>query len=146
MEQWLLFGHVLGAILWVGGGITGSVMVLRARPTTSSQKLTVLELMDRVGPIFGIGSALVIGFGVWLVIESPTIGFGDSWLIVAYAAIAASGLVQAVVAPRLKRLRESLENDDPVAHQQWSEVTRIVPLDSAALIVAVWAMTTKPGL
>jgi uncharacterized membrane protein len=146
VTEWLVFGHVVGATMWVGGAIAGSILVLRGRSSDADDKLATLRIMDRVGPIFPIGATLVLGFGIWMVIDSPTIGFGDTWLIVAYVAIGLSGAVQAVVAPRVERVRELLEAGDGAAHDAWAKLARVVPLDATLLIVAVWAMTTKPGV
>ena len=146
MTRWLLFGHVLGATMWVGGAIAGSILVLRGISSDTDDKLATLRLMDRVGPIFPIGAALVLGLGIWMVVDIEGIGFGDPWLIIAYAAIGLSGVVQAIVGPRLERLRTALEAGDDDAHERWARIARIVPLDAALLVVALWAMTTKPGL
>lgn len=145
MYEWLVFGHVVGAIVWVGAGVTGAVLMMRMAGADLAEKRTILTAMQKVGVVFPIASLLVIGLGVWMVIDAPAIGFGDTWIVVAYAGIGLSGLVQALVDPNLKRLATELEAGDPAAHDRWRLVSRIVPLDAAILLIVVWAMVTKPG-
>jgi uncharacterized membrane protein len=146
LYEWLKFGHVLGAAIWVGAGVYGTVVGFRAVTASRRDRLAVINALESAGALFGISGALVVGLGVWMVIDSPALGFGEPWIVVAYVGLALSGALQgAVMAPQTKLLKAELEADDPAADGRMQRIMRFAWLDPAILIVVIWAMVTKPG-
>jgi uncharacterized membrane protein len=147
MYEWLKLGHIVGAIAWVGAGIMSSFLFVRAKKAPAEDKLALMKALLGTNALFVAASIFVLGFGIWMVIDSPTIGFGDTWIVVAYAGLVLSGALNgALFGPQAKKLQAELEQGDPGANARWGTLSRIAPIDSVILLVIVWAMVTKPGL
>lgn len=79
--EWLLFMHVTGAFLFLGGTVVAGVLSLAAlRRERPSEIAVLLRLIGRAVIAFGIGFFLVIIFGLWLV-DVAGYGYGDGWVI-----------------------------------------------------------------
>jgi uncharacterized membrane protein len=81
LYDWLLFLHIVAAMVWVGGLVALTAFGAHAR--RSRQREAVARFVGSlrvVGPfVLGPASALVIAFGIWLVIDSSAWDFGQSW-------------------------------------------------------------------
>lgn len=146
MYEWLKFGHVVGAIIWVGAGIAFSFVTLRLADADLPTKKAFAHAAEKVGPLFPLAALLVLGLGIWMVLDTPAIGFGDTWILIGFGGILLSGVVQGLRAPSGKRLNQELEAGDPAAHTTWRSMARLNWVDVALLLIVVWAMVTKPGL
>jgi uncharacterized membrane protein len=83
--DWLLFLHVLGAFLLVGGSVTAAALNLSALRRERPSEIALLLGLTRVA-VFAIygGVLLTIVFGLWLVSASPFgYGYGDAWVVAA---------------------------------------------------------------
>jgi uncharacterized membrane protein len=89
--------HVLGAMVWLGGLVCLSV--LAGRVLRASERDAVMHFVAAlrvVGPVsLAPASIAVVGFGVWLVIDSDAWDFGQTWVILALAVFATAFLVGA---------------------------------------------------
>jgi hypothetical protein len=72
LDSWLHFGHVLSAIVGVGGGLMLSIVGLRVRASGDSN-----AIRQFAGTLSYAGTRVLLpavvgtlGFGVWLVIEN----------------------------------------------------------------------------
>jgi len=79
--QWLLMFHVTGAFLLLGGGAAAAVLNVRAwlaeRP---SEIALLLRLIERIAvPAIGLGSALTLVLGLWLV-HHVGYSYGTFWV------------------------------------------------------------------
>jgi uncharacterized membrane protein len=145
----LLFLHVVGAIVWVGVGLTGHALeawfhrhgewtlLARLQPAWAS-----IEPLAAVG-----GPLLLLGTGVALVADGPW-GFGDTWIVIGlsgYAAALALGVVfQAPGVRRLTAIAGERGPDDPEAIAVARRLHALMGLELAVLAVVLLAMTTKP--
>lgn len=153
-ETWALFGHLLGAFLFVGGLIVAGVGFEAARRRRRPAEIALLLGTTRAGVLLvAVGALLLLPFGLWLV-SLEGIGYDAGWIeaaLVLFAAVVALGTIggrrpkQArLLASRLARehedesedLRELL--DDPLA--------RGLNYLSALLVLAIVVlMVFKPG-
>ena len=79
--EWLLFLHVTGAFLFLGGAVVAGVLNIAAlRRERPSEIAVLLRLIGRAVIAFGIGFFLVIIFGLWLV-HVAGYRYGDGWVI-----------------------------------------------------------------
>jgi uncharacterized membrane protein len=79
--QWLLFLHVTGAFLLLGGGVVaGSLNIAALRRDRPSEIVLLFGLIAVVSILIGTLFAFV--FGLWLVHEAGY-GYGDGWVITA---------------------------------------------------------------
>jgi uncharacterized membrane protein len=81
--QWLLFFHVAGAFLLLGGGVIAGALNLAALGRDRPGEILLLFGLIRiaVGAIV-LGTLLAFVFGLWLVHEAGY-GYGDGWVIAA---------------------------------------------------------------
>jgi uncharacterized membrane protein len=82
--DWLLFFHVTGAFLFLGGVVVAWVLgitaALRERP---SEIALLLRLTGAAVASIGLGLLLTIVFGLWLVFDLDTYGLWDGWVVAA---------------------------------------------------------------
>ena len=102
LYEWLLFLHILAAMIWVGGLVLLNVLaalVLRSGDRESVARL--IATLRVVGPATLAPSMIgVVVFGIWLVIDSDAWGFGQTWIVLALVLFAAAFLVGAVYQSR----------------------------------------------
>jgi len=103
----LLFGHITTAILWIGAGFSLVVLALLAERRDDDDGLrTSLDVANRLGNVYFVPvSALVIVFGIGLVVESDAWSFSELWIVlglVGYAITFLTGLL--VIKPRAERI------------------------------------------
>jgi len=86
--------------------------------------------------------------GIVMVINSPEIGFGDTWVIIGLVGFAISFVTGiAVLAPRARRLVELSDTVGAVAPQTQAairEILLISRVDIAVLVIVVFDMLMKP--
>ena len=79
--DWLLMLHVTGAFLVLGGGAAAGVLNLRAWHAERPSEIALLmRLIARVAvPAIGVGSALTLLIGIWLV-HHAGYSYGAFWV------------------------------------------------------------------
>jgi uncharacterized membrane protein len=100
--DWLLFLHVLAAMIWLGGiacvTVLAGVALRSGEPDPVGRFIASLRI---VGPLtLGPASFAVLGFGIWLVVDSDAWDFGRAWIIVGLALLGAAFLVGGPVVRR----------------------------------------------
>ena len=81
--EWLLFLHVTGAFLLLGGGVVaGSLNIAALRRDRPSEIVLLFGLIRIAVVSILIGTLLAFVFGLWLVHEAGY-GYGDGWVITA---------------------------------------------------------------
>jgi uncharacterized membrane protein len=137
-------------MVWVGGLV--ALTAFGAHALRSGEREAVARFVGSlrvVGPfVLGPASALVIAFGIWLVIDSSAWDFGQTWTWLALVLLAAAVLVGAVFLSRtaLAAERAVKAGDHAEAVDQlrrWSWGVRLILL---LLVAATWDMVFKPGL
>ena len=82
-NDWLLFLHITGAFLLVGGGVVAAALNLAALKRDRPSEILLLFGLIRIAVAAIIaGSVLAFVFGLWLVNESGY-GYGDGWIVAA---------------------------------------------------------------
>lgn len=86
MDGWLHLAHILGAVVWVGGGLMVSVIGLRARRSGDIGIIRYFaQTLAYVGLWLFMPAVLVLGVsGVWLVLAGDG-SFGQLWVLLALA-------------------------------------------------------------
>jgi uncharacterized membrane protein len=150
LYDWLMFLHIVAAMVWVGGAVLLAALVTRVLRDRDDAAVALFTGSLRViGPLVLAPAAVaVVGFGVWLVLDSAAWGFGQLWVQLALALFAAAFLIGAAHQSRtaIGAARATARGDHEEARRQlarWSWGYRLIVL---LLIVATWDMTTKPGL
>jgi uncharacterized membrane protein len=150
LYDWLLFLHVLAAMIWVGGGVTLVVVAARVLRDPDPDAVGRFTASLRViGPlVLAPATIAVLGLGIGLVVDTEAWDFRQLWVQVGLGLFAAAFLIGAGWQSRtaLAAERAAARGDDGEARRQlqrWSWGYRLVVL---LLVVAAWDMTTKPGL
>jgi uncharacterized membrane protein len=150
LSDWLVFVHVLAAMVWVGGLAAFAAFSFHALrsddPGTVARFVGSLRV---VGPmILAPSSVLVLLVGIWLVLDGDGFSFGQTWIWLALVLLAAAVLVGVAYLARMAQGAERAvaAGDHQLARTQlrrWSWGIRLILL---LLVVATWDMIFKPGL
>ena len=107
--QWLLFGHLVGAFLFVSGALAAAVLRAAAlRPERPSEVALLLRAVRPAVPLIGTGLVLVVTFGFWLV-DRLGYDLGATWLGATFALLAWVIVVGAVAGRQDRHTRELAE-------------------------------------
>ena len=100
-----LFFHLLGAFALVAGTVVAGVAFEAARTRRIPAEIALLLGLTRVGVVLvGVGTLLVLGFGLWLV-DLGAWGFGTGWIVAALVLLGVTVVLGAAGGQRPKRAR-----------------------------------------
>jgi uncharacterized membrane protein len=141
--------HVVMAVFWVGGGLTLTVLGLRAERMNDAREIaTVARQAAFVGErFFAPAGLIVLLMGIAMMINTD-LGWGKFWIVVGlvgYATTFVTGI--AVLAPVAKKVAELAESQGPEAPETQAAIRRILlvaRVDIAVLLLVVADMVTKP--
>ena len=141
--------HVVLAVFWVGGGLTLTILGLRAQTLDDPREMAVLARQAAfVGERFFAPTGLIVFLmGIAMMINGD-LDWGQFWVIaglVGYASTFVTGV--AVLSPLAKRVDALLESAGPAAPETQSAIARILlvaRIDVAVLLLVVADMTVKP--
>jgi uncharacterized membrane protein len=150
LYDWLTFLHVLAAMVWVGGLV--ALSVLAGQVLRGGERDAVARFIGNlrvIGPLtLAPSSVAVVGFGIWLVLDSDSWDFGQTWIVLALALFATAFLVGAVF-----QSRAAIGAQRAVDAGDFHEASRLLRrwswgmwLILLLLVVATWDMVFKPGL
>lgn len=144
LSEWLLYVHVLSAIVYVGGGVAVTLQALGAGKAPAAF-LTFSELAGRA---IGAAAVLTLLSGLALVIESDVWSFSMAFVWVGIVGIVAAGAVEGIY--QRKRLSEAeaaaQHGDDAAAGASIRQMATANAAVLAVFLVVVWAMVFKPGV
>ena len=151
--QWLLGFHLVGAFLFVSGGVAvGTLHTLALRRERPSEIAVLLGLTRPAVALVGAGSLLTVGFGIWLA-GHDGFSFGRAWISAALALWVASIVLGAIggrSARHTRYLAERLAADgdrssDELRRALHAPVARALNTLSFLLLVAILGlMVWKP--
>jgi uncharacterized membrane protein len=141
--------HVVGAVIWVGGGLTLTILAMRAeRSSDSGEMATIARQAAFVGErVFAPVGMLVFLMGIAMVINLHW-GWGTTWIViglVGYVITFLTGLL--VLGPLAKRIGQLIEAKGPDAPETQAAIQRILLLarvDIGVLLLVVADMILKP--
>jgi uncharacterized membrane protein len=150
--DWLLFLHVTGAFLVLGGAVMAGIFNFAALQRERPSEIAVLFRLARVAVIaIGAGMVLTLGFGLWLV-HQVGYGWGQTWIVLALVLWVLANALGGIGGGREKRTRqlaERLASEGDAPSQELSARLRDpvwLALSWGSGIVAILAlMIWKPG-
>ena len=108
--EWLLFLHVTGAFLVLGGAVMGGVFNLFALGRERPSEIVLLFRLARVAVTsISIGMLLTIALGLWLVSEAGY-DWGESWIVASLALWVLANALGGIGGRRERKTRELAEN------------------------------------
>jgi uncharacterized membrane protein len=152
--HWLVFLHVTGAFLVLGGAVMGGIFNIsalgRERP---SEIVTLYRLVRFAVSAISIGMLLTLAFGLWLVHEAGY-GWGEAWIVSALVLWVLSNALGGMGGRRERATRELAERlaaqgdmPSPELHARMRDpVTLALSWSSGVVLIVVLAlMIWKPG-
>ena len=152
LVTWLKFAHIVSAMIWIGGGVTLSLIGIRTR---QSENPSLIGEFARTLAYVGLRVLMpavisVLVFGIWLTLASTAWRLTQLWILLALGAFALAFIIGAVylsrIALALDRLTTHTDFDLQAARDllgRWIVGYQVVLL---ILLFAVWDMVFKPGL
>jgi uncharacterized membrane protein len=150
--SWLLFFHILAAIVWVGGAIM--LNVLNTRTIRSGDPARVAAAAREtawVGQrVIAPSTLVLLALGITMVAVSEAWTIGQLWIILALVLFGLTFVTGAFYlgpeAGRIGKLIEERGAEDPEVRSRLRRVVIVGRVDLVTLIVIVWDMAVKPGL
>jgi uncharacterized membrane protein len=98
LTDWLRVLHLLAAMIWVGGAVTLSALTIQVLRSGERDAIArFVRSVRMIGPlVLAPATVGVAGFGIWLVIDSDSWNFGQTWVWLGLALLTAAFLVGAV--------------------------------------------------
>ena len=150
LYDWLLFGHVVAAMAWVGGGLVLGVLATQVvRSGDADAVARFVASLRRIGPlVLAPSTVAVIGLGVWMVLDSAAWDFAQFWVQLALGLFAAAFALGAAHQSRaaIGAERAVAAGDDRLALRQLARWSAGYWVIVALLVIAAWDMVFKPGL
>lgn len=150
LHDWLMFFHILGAVVWVGGMIVTSVALERANRSPGRTAMPrVARDVEWVGRrLLGPSAAVVIGVGIWLVPVEGDLSFSQLWIWLALVLVAVTAVLSMYSGPegeRISRLADERGAEDGEVRRRFSRVLWLTRLNILILVAVLWLMVFKPG-
>ena len=152
--EWLLFLHVTGAFLVIGGAVMAGVFNFSALRSGRPSDVVLFFRFARVAvAAIGVGMVLTLGFGLWLVHDAGY-GWGETWIVLALVLWVLSNALGGIGGKREKKVRElaerlTAEGDVPNADlsaRLRDPVWLALSWGSGIVVIAILAlMIWKPG-
>jgi uncharacterized membrane protein len=141
--------HVVGAVVWVGGGMTLTILAMRAERSRDPREMaTIARQAAFVGErIFAPVGLLVFLMGIAMVINFHW-GWGTTWIVIGligYVITFLTGLL--VLGPLAKRIGQLMETNGPEAPETQAAIQKILlvaRVDMGVLLLVVADMILKP--
>jgi uncharacterized membrane protein len=147
----LLFAHILGAVVWIGGAAMHVALVALAK--RSGNREDVVKLVgwdDRLGlPVYVPAALLVLLAGIGLVEEGGW-GWDQPWVIAGLVLIGVAIIGGAAFyIPTGRRIQEAVAEEGPGSERAArliDNLERVARLELLLFATAIYVMTAKPGL
>ena len=141
--------HVTGAVVWVGGGLTLTILAMRAERSSDPREMaTIARQAAFIGErVFAPVGMLVFLMGIAMVINLHW-GWGTTWIViglVGYVITFLTGIL--VLRPQAKRIGQLMETRGPDAAETQLAIQRILLIarvDVGVLLLVVADMILKP--
>jgi uncharacterized membrane protein len=152
LYEWLKAFHILMAITWVGGAISLQVLAIRVTGSDDPERLRSFSGdIEFVGTrIFTPASLILLGLGIWMVIDSPAWTFGQFWVLAALAMFAFSFVSGAFYlgpqSGKLKRMFEAEGANAPGARAIIDRLFTVSRIELVLMVLIVFDMVLKPGV
>jgi uncharacterized membrane protein len=150
LYDWLKFGHILMAIVWVGGAIAMQLLASRVqRVGTRAQLVEMTGHIEFVATrLFIPASLILLILGIWMV--SLRWSFGQTWIILGIAMFLYSFLSGSLyLSPQMRKVKTVVERKGPDSDEVAVLAGRIFlvsRIELVFLVLIVLDMVLKPFL
>lgn len=144
----LLFIHILGVAVWVGGSIMLGFISRRIERSGDTQfRAKFAQSAGVVGPVIGVSALLVLGTGIGMVVESAVVELSQTWVWLGLSLFGVSAVVGgAYFGPASNKIVAALESGRvEEADRRGKTFNMVSRLDTLLLVVIIGLMVFKPG-
>lgn len=145
MRNWLLFFHILWAAGWIGGGLHGwftTTQIVKSGSTSGKALATLAGAADRY---FGPVALLTLLTGIVLVWTQDPWQWNDTFVLIGIGVFLFSAIYQPLVSSKTeKQLLEAVDSGSDTSTAMRT-THRVLAVDLAVVLVALWAMVVKLG-
>jgi len=146
--EWLLAIHILMAIIWVGGGITGQILLSRMRNADGPRMVKTAADLEWIGMhVYLPASLILLLAGIFMVIEAQW-GFTTPWVLIGLIGFGVTLVTGAAfLGPQIKKIHAAVEEkgpEDPGVQAQMARLFVLSRIDLAVLVLVVIDMAVKP--
>jgi len=146
MRDGLLFLHILGVTVWLGGGLHSAYTYSAlARMEAAAAGAAIERLHKLEGRFFGPAILVVLLTGIGLVLNSEAYRWGDTFVIMGLATFVIAAILDSTIGKKNGlRLVAAASSGTGMAGalRSWQRGTL---LDVLVLLVTLWAMIAKFG-
>jgi uncharacterized membrane protein len=141
--------HVLGAVIWVGGGVSIMIHAIRGQRAYKPEDIvTVAKQAAFMGEkVFAPVGLITFLMGIAMMINT-NLGWGHFWIVAGLIGYASTFIVGiAILSPMAKKIDESADKNGPTHPETMALIERIMLIarfDVAVLMLVVLDMVTKP--
>jgi uncharacterized membrane protein len=150
LYDWLLLGHIIAAMVWLGGGVVLAALAVATLRSDDGHALAqFVGSLRTIGPaVLAPATIATLGVGTWLVLDSAAWDFGQTWVLLALALFAAAVVIGAGHQGRTAiNAQRAIDRDDYTeARRQLARWTLGYGVVVSLLLVIAWDMVFKPGL
>lgn len=150
MYDWLKAIHILMAVIWVGGGFMGQVLVSRMRKDDPVRMAKTAGDLEWIGThIFLPASLLMLGAGLWMVFGFEYWELSTPWVLIGLLGFLATVITGAgFLGPQTKKVKALVDEkgiEDPGVQAAMARLFLISRIDLVVLMIVVIDMAVKPG-
>jgi uncharacterized membrane protein len=151
LQSWLHFLHDLGAIVWIGAGVTLSLIGLRARQSADWDAVADFARMMRyLGlRVFMPSVVIVLATGVLMVVTASGWRISQAWILIGLTLFFMAFLIGTVYLSQIGiALERAVTEPDNDVSKATTLIGRWITGYGAILLVlvaAVWDMIFKPS-
>jgi uncharacterized membrane protein len=152
--QWLIFLHVTGAFLVLGGAVFGGILNFFALRRERPSEIVVLFRLVRIAVVaISIGVVVTLALGLWLIADVDFIEWSDGWVVAALILWVVANAFGGIGGKRERQTRELAEQlvaagDEPSTElraRMHDPVTLALSWGSGVIVIAILAlMIWKP--
>ena len=151
VRELLKLVHILAAMAWFGGGAMTRLISARVAASRSRDRALAFAGDMTAGTRVLTGSKLIVLVtGVLLVTESAIWSFDQAWIITGIViAVAASLVGFGVYSPEGHKVIAEIENGEfgrPRNIARFKLLGRLSAIELVIVVIAVWAMISKPSV
>lgn len=153
MYQWIVFGHILGALLFMLAHGASAAVVFRLRRERDPDAVRVLlNLSGMTITVAYLGLLLLIGGGLWAAVDGDWFAAGAGWVWSSIGLLVVILVVMyAMLTPAFKRLRETVGDGSAPVDQGALDKALAAPgpmvaagLGLVGIVLILWLMVLKP--
>jgi hypothetical protein len=153
MHQWIVFGHILGALLFMlAHGASAAVVFRLRRERDPATVRAFLGLSQMTIPVAYIALLLLIGAGLWAAMSGRWFSAGAGWLWASIVLLVVIlGAMYGFMTPAIKRLRQTVGDGSTPVDQAALDQALAAPgpmigagIGLLGTLLILWLMVLKP--